>query len=161
MAIDKGKMKAFAADQVREKKHTVLIVDDEELILEAMSMMLGDECNVIQARSGAEAVDVLRATRQEISLIISDQRMPGMPGVEFLTQAISLAPMAIRMMVTGYIDVLNLVAAINEAHIHTFLAKPVEYDDFLRTVRAGLEAYEEGMKPYRRIGELEQRLADL
>jgi len=159
MPIDIGKLKEMASRRAAAREHTVMVVDDEPLITESMAMMLEDEYEVIQADCGETALNLLLDgdVAQRVSLIVSDQRMPGMSGVDFLREVASRFPAITRMMVSGHMDFQDLVGAINESHVHFFMAKPVHYDDLRATIQRGIELYERGMAPYRRIQELEQR----
>lgn len=119
----------------------ILIVDDEEAILESLEMTLGGEYRVFTATSGEAGLEILDRG-EDIALIISDQVMPGMSGVEFLEKVIERNPRAIRMMLTGYADMPALVAAINEGRIWRYIPKPWEPDDLRISVKRGLEVYE-------------------
>ena len=118
----------------------ILIVDDEDAILESLELTLGLEYRVFTATSGEEGLRIL--DREDIALIISDQAMPGMSGVEFLERAMERNPRAIRMMLTGYADMPALIAAINEGRIWRYLPKPWEPDDLRIAVKRGLEVFE-------------------
>ncbi|WP_096784914.1 sigma-54 dependent transcriptional regulator [Rhodobacter sp. CZR27] len=100
----------------------VLLVDDEPHSLNAMRMALEDDFEVATAAGGEEALRILED--QWVQVIISDQRMPGMTGVEFLAQARERWPETVRIILTGYTDASAMVAAINDAGIHQFLTKP-------------------------------------
>ncbi len=117
----------------------ILIVDDEEAILESLELTLGLEYRVFTATSGEAGLDIL--DREEIALVISDQVMPGMSGVEFLERVIERNPRAIRMMLTGYADMPALIAAINSGRIWRYIPKPWEPDDLRITVKRGLEVF--------------------
>jgi response regulator RpfG family c-di-GMP phosphodiesterase len=84
-AINKDKLKQLKENNKKEKKYTILLVDDELANLEALTRLLEEEYNITKAKDGFEALAILRNDlySSEISLIISDQRMPGMAGVEF------------------------------------------------------------------------------
>jgi two-component system response regulator HupR/HoxA len=118
----------------------ILIVDDEEAILESLELTLGTEYRVFTATSAEAGLAIL--DREDIAMVLSDQVMPGMSGVEFLEQVIERNPRAIRMMLTGYADMPSLIAAINEGRIWRYLPKPWEPDDLRITVKRGLEVYE-------------------
>jgi len=126
------------ADEARA--YGVLIVDDEEAILESLELTLGLEYRVFTATSAEAGLEIL--DREDIALVISDQVMPGMSGVEFLEKVIERNPRAVRMMLTGYADMPALIAAINEGHIWRYIPKPWEPDDLRITVKRGLEVYE-------------------
>ncbi|MDD3802593.1 MAG: response regulator [Desulfuromonas thiophila] len=118
----------------------VLCVDDEPSILKALRRLLQDDYPVMLANSGAEAIELLRqdAGVGRIGLILSDQRMPEMTGVEFLQQARVLAPQALRVMLTGYADLAATVAAVNQGQIWRYLNKPWDDEALLLLVRDGL-----------------------
>jgi two-component system response regulator HupR/HoxA len=123
-----------------ERPYGVLIVDDEAAILESLELTLGADYRVFTASSGEAGLEVLE--REEISLIIADQVMPTMSGVEFLEKAIERNPDAVRMMLTGYADIGSLARAINEGRIYRYIAKPWEPDEVRLNVKRALEAYE-------------------
>jgi two-component system cell cycle sensor histidine kinase PleC len=99
----------------------ILVVDDEPQILTAITDLLEDEFTVWSAGSGPDALEILE--RQEVAVILSDQRMPGMTGAEFLSKAKAISD-ATRVLVTGYSDLDAMVAAVNLGQIHAYLSKP-------------------------------------
>jgi DNA-binding NtrC family response regulator len=122
------------------RQYGILVVDDEDAILESIEFTLGAEYRVFTATSGEEGLEILE--REDIALVISDQVMPGMSGVEFLERVIERNPRAIRMMLTGYADMSSLISAINEGRIYRYIPKPWEPDDLRISVKRGLEVYE-------------------
>jgi two-component system, NtrC family, response regulator HupR/HoxA len=122
------------------RRYGVLVVDDEEAILESIELTLGAEYRVFTATSAAAGLAIL--DREEIALVISDQVMPGMSGVEFFERVIERNPRAIRILLTGYSDMPALVRAINEGRIYRYVAKPWEPDELRISVKRGLEVYE-------------------
>ena len=119
----------------------VLLVDDEMNILLALKRLLMDEeFDVITASSGAEALEMLDRVG-DVALIVSDQRMPGLSGAEFLERARDVAPDAVRMVLTGYADVAAAVDAINKGGAHRYLNKPWDDEELLRSVREAVEKY--------------------
>jgi len=127
-------------DQSSHGEYGILIVDDEAAILESLELTLGTEYRVFTATSAAEGLAIL--DREEIALVLSDQVMPGMSGVEFLEKVIERNPRAIRMMLTGYADMPALIRAINEGRIYRYIPKPWEPDDLRIAVKRALEVYE-------------------
>jgi len=120
--------------------YAILIVDDEPAILESLELTLGTSYRVLTANSGEEGLALLE--REEVALIIADQVMPVMSGVEFLSKAIERNPRAIRMMLTGYADIGSLARAINDGRIYRYIAKPWEPDEVRLNVKRALEAHE-------------------
>lgn len=108
------------------RPRTLLLVDDEPHILAALKRLFRrDGYRVLTAGSGAEGLAVLR--EQAVDVIVSDQRMPGMCGVDFLRQAKQLCPHTVRMTLSGYTDLQSIIDAVNEGAVYKFLTKP--WDD--------------------------------
>ena len=103
----------------------ILLVDDEVNITRSLRRLLAQEENyeVLIANSGADGLECLRG-EPEVGVIISDQRMPQMTGVEFLTEAKKLVPDAVRILLTGYADIEASIAAINQGAVYRYLTKP-------------------------------------
>ncbi len=117
----------------------ILIVDDEQAILESLQMTFGADYRVHTAQSGAHGLEILE--REDIALIIADQVLPAMLGVEFLERSIEIEPRAIRILLTGYADIGSLTRAVNEGRIYRYIAKPWEPDEIRVTVKRALETY--------------------
>ena len=114
-----------------EKKPAIVIVDDEPAVLAAVSRDLqshyGDRFRTLRANSGASALEALKKLRLRevpVALLIVDQRMPGMTGVEFLTEAIELYPDVKRVLLTAYADTEVAIQAINDIQLDHYLMKP-------------------------------------
>jgi two-component system response regulator HupR/HoxA len=122
------------------RPYGILIVDDEIGILESLELTLGSEYRVFTAEAGEQGLAILE--REDIALVIADQVMPGMSGVEFLEKVLEVKPRCIRMMLTGYADLTSLMRAINEGRIYRYIPKPWEPDDLRINVKRALEAYE-------------------
>jgi two-component system response regulator HupR/HoxA len=117
----------------------VLIVDDEEAILESLELTLSEDYNVFTATNGHVGLEILE--REEVALVIVDQVMPSMSGVEFLEKVIECKPQTVRMMLTGYADIHSIVRAINDGRIYRYIQKPWEPDELRVDVKRALEAY--------------------
>jgi DNA-binding NtrC family response regulator len=113
-------------------KHTILFVDDEPRVLTSMRAMFRREYNVLLANSGVEALSLL--SQNHVDVIISDQRMPGMTGVEVLKQVKVLAPDAMRILLTGYADLAAIEASINEGEVFRYLTKPCAADELKQAI---------------------------
>ncbi len=105
-----------------EERIKILYVDDEENNLNSFKAAFRREFDVTVAISAVEAKEKLKTDSFEI--IITDQRMPGMTGVEFLASIISEYPEAIRMLLTGYADIQAVIDAINKGQIYQYITKP-------------------------------------
>ena len=113
------------------RKPVILTVDDDISVLEALVQDLrrhyGSGYRIIRATSGQSGMEVLEELKRRgeaIALLLSDQRMPGMSGVEFLEKSIALVPGAKRVLLTAYADTEAAIRAINAAKIHYYLTKP-------------------------------------
>ncbi|GMV42099.1 MAG: hypothetical protein AMXMBFR64_38150 [Myxococcales bacterium] len=115
----------------------ILLVDDEVENLAVLETLLEDDWDVQTAGGGAEALALLEGG--DVDLVISDQRMPEMTGVELLARIAVRSPDTIRIVLTGYTDAEPMVRAINEGAIHRFLLKPWDRDEMLAAVRESLE----------------------
>lgn len=135
------------------KRYGILIVDDERDILTTLSLTFKEDYDVFQAGSGAEGLAILE--QQEIALIIADQRMPEMTGVEFLERSIAKRPLAIRMILTGYTDIAALIRAINAGRIYRYITKPWDRDELRIAVKRAVESYELTMENQRLLKELQ------
>lgn len=134
-------------------KPCIMIVDDEASNLKVLRALLESNYQVIEAADGQQALDVINQdpNRERIQLIISDQRMPNMDGVTFLANSIPLLPRTKRIILTGYTDVDDIIAAINEGQIYQFLVKPFDKNDILVTVRRALDSYQTETKLERNV----------
>lgn len=120
---------------------TVLIVDDEPDILESLGDLFAAALEDLQVRTaltGDAALAILQ--KEPVDLILSDYKMPGMNGLEFLEKARGLAPQVPRILMTAFPDLDVAIAAINEARIETFFAKPLDPDKIVKVVREALDA---------------------
>ena len=121
-------------------KHTILAVDDEPANLRMLERLFHREYRVITAGSGEEGLELLRG--ESVSLIISDQRMPGMTGTEMLKQSICTNPDAVKIILTGYTDVEALIEAINCARVYRYVNKPWDPQKLEEIVRAAINERE-------------------
>jgi response regulator RpfG family c-di-GMP phosphodiesterase len=119
---------------------TLLLVDDEPKVLLGLSSYLKSRYTVNTAESGALGLERL-ATDSSIAVIVSDMRMPGMDGAQFLARARAIAPSAVRVLLTGQADITSAIAAVNEGQIFRFLAKPAAPALFLTTIEAAVAQY--------------------
>lgn len=117
---------------------TVLLVDDEPNILSALVRSLRQEpYRVLTAGGASEAMDLMQHTPADV--IVSDDEMPGVSGVEFLSQLRLLYPATIRLMLTGQVSVERTLQAINDGHVFRFLTKPCPPETLIEALRHALE----------------------
>lgn len=113
---------------------TLLLVDDEESILSSLNRLLRREgYRVLSATGGAEGLEILASHR--VDVIVSDQRMPQMTGVEFLRQVKNLYPQTVRIVLSGYTELQSITDAINEGAIYKFLTKPWDDEQLRANIR--------------------------
>ncbi len=119
----------------------VLFVDDEPNVLQSIRRSLRKSFDVDTAEGGEEALSKMEANGG-YAVIVSDMRMPGMNGVEFLSEAKKRAPDTVRMMLTGNADQQTAVDAVNHGDIFRFLNKPCSHDELILALRSGLRQHE-------------------
>ena len=115
----------------------ILFVDDEQAVLDGYKRMLHREFEVQTALGGDQGVATLR-DHGPFAIVISDMRMPGMNGVQFLAHVRQESPDTVRMMLTGYSDISAAMDAVNEGNIFRFLTKPCEKDVLAKALTTGL-----------------------
>jgi DNA-binding NtrC family response regulator len=138
-------------------KHPILIVDDEPDILFSLRALLRRDFEVFTAESGARALEIL--AQRPIHLIMSDQRMPQMTGVELLCRARGECPQAIRMIFTGYADLKAVVDAVNRGEIYRYLTKPWDPDDLCAQLHQACEHYDALAERQRLLSDLRTQVA--
>lgn len=120
----------------------VLIVDDEENIIRSLTrLIINNDIDVLSASSAEDAIRLLEEN-DDISLIISDQRMPHTTGTDFLEQARRIRPLATRILLTGYSDIKAAVDAINKGGAYRYLTKPWQDEEILQAVQEAAYKYE-------------------
>lgn len=119
---------------------SVLVVDDEKHSVAAMRMALEDDFHVLEALDAAEALALME--EHWVQVVLSDQRMPGKTGIEFLTEIRDRWPETVRIIVTGYTETSDMIDAINEAGIYQFITKPWHPDQLLMAVRNAVRLFE-------------------
>jgi DNA-binding NtrC family response regulator len=118
----------------------MMVVDDEPANLRLLERLFRQDYEVIMAGSGEEALELL--SQHDAAVLITDQRMPGMTGVELLERTAVLRPRMVRIILTGYTDVETLVKAINSGHVYKYVTKPWNNEELRLTVSRALEHYE-------------------
>ena len=144
--------------------YKILVVDDESANLRTLARLFREDYEVLTAASGDEALALL--VDHDVALLITDQRMPGMTGIELLKKTVTLRPRMVRIILTGYTDVDALVEAINCGQVYRYVAKPWNNDELRLTVKRALEHFESNKRSLdldytnqrlvARIGEIQQ-----
>jgi signal transduction histidine kinase len=139
------------------KKHSILIVDDEQENINLLSNILGDDYSLYEALDAGPALALLR--KHEIHMILTDQRMPGLTGVELLEKASEIRPDCVRMLITAYPDVNNAIQAINRGHVQRYIAKPFDSAELKVAIQQELE-HLDLIRANRRLNEEMGRMVD-
>lgn len=142
--FSKEKIKQLKPPEEKVKRHTLLLVDDEQMNLQTLAELLEHNYHLLVAEDGQKALELIHShdKPEQIHMIISDQRMPHMSGVEFLKRSSLLIPKTIRILLTGYIDVEDIIDSINEGQIYKFITKPYEPKELVVTIKRALEVYD-------------------
>jgi len=130
----------------------VLLVDDEVRVLDSLEALLAMDYRVLRAERPDAALELL--AKEQVALVVSDQRMPGMTGTELLTRCREVSPETVRVLLTAFTDADALMESINAANIYHFILKPWDPAELTTTVRRGVERHRLG-------GERDQLLRDL
>lgn len=143
-------------------ERTLLLVDDEENILRCLARTLRrDGYKILTASSGEEGLNVL--AQNNVGVIVSDQRMPGMNGSEFLSRAREQKPETVRIMLSGYTELTSVTDAINQGAIFKFLTKPWEDELLRKNINDAFHHYElrrENIKLTNELSELNKKLEE-
>jgi DNA-binding NtrC family response regulator len=121
-------------------KYKIMVVDDEPANVRLLDRLFRSDYEVVVAGSGAEALRLLQ--QHDVALILTDQRMPDMTGIELLQSTAGLRPHMVRIILTGYTDVETLVEAINSGLVYKYATKPWNNDELRLTISRALEHYE-------------------
>ena len=129
------------SESANEKK-TILLVDDEENNIQLLKRTLRGKYDIITASDGKEALDIISEKGEDISLIISDQRMPEMTGTDFLKETAKIHPEIIKILLTGQADTDIMVQSINECQIFQYILKPFDPIDLVETIKNGMAKFD-------------------
>ena len=136
-----------------QKAH-ILYVDDEQSNLDTFVAAFRKHYNIHTAKSAADAIEVLRQHR--IAVILTDQRMPDMTGVQFLEAIIPEYPDPVRMLITGFSDIDAIIKAINNGQVFRYIAKPWNESDLKLNIDVGVKLYELGLKKCELINQMQE-----
>ena len=142
---------------------TILVVDDEEMVLNSMKAFFAIEGNykLLTYTSALKAMEDLERNSLKVDLVISDYQMPGMDGIAFLAKVKEMLPMVPRILLTGYADKENAIEAINNVGLYQYIQKPWDNDDLKLAIRNGLEKTTLLYKLEEKIREVERAQREL
>lgn len=121
-------------------RHTVLVVDDEPDVVKSVKDLLRFDYRVLGATRAMDGMEMMQ--REEVHVVMTDQRMPEMTGVEFLRQVRGEYPDAIRLLFTGYADIRAVVDAINKGSVYRYITKPWDPDELQTIIREACQRYD-------------------
>jgi len=143
-----------------QQQRTILLVDDEENIVSSLARLLRrNGYKILRANSGKEGLEILK--ENTVGVIVSDQRMPKMTGVEFFNQVKQLYPDTIRIVLSGYTELKSITDSINEGAIYKFLTKPWDDELLQKNVAEAFERHEMKIENIRLTKELKSANASL
>src|SRR5689334_11465400 len=125
---------------VAAARHTILVVDDEPDVVKSVKDLLRLDYRVLGATTATEGLRILQ--KEDVHIVMTDQRMPEMTGVEFLGRAKSDVPDAIRLLFTGYADIKAVIDAINQGNVYRYITKPWDPDELQTVIREACDRYD-------------------
>ncbi|BAY43230.1 response regulator receiver modulated GAF sensor protein [Scytonema sp. HK-05] len=142
----------------KPKKQKILVVDDEQDNLDLLYRTFRRDFNVLKAESGMNALEVL-AAEGEVAVIISDQRMPQMKGTEFLSKTVPQFPDTVRIILTGFTDIEDLVEAINTGQVYKYITKPWDPGELKAVVQQAAQTYDLLKQPTEELRRADAQMA--
>ena len=133
----------------------ILVVDDEEAILETMTFTFEDDYDVLTSSDARRALELLDENAP-VAVVLTDQRMPNMSGVEFLTEVWRRHPATVRMILTGFADMEAIIQAINDGHVYSYITKPWEPDQLKQLMKQAVDHYDLAVENERLLTYLKQ-----
>ncbi len=140
-------------------RYRILAVDDERANLNLLRRTLYRDYDVELAENGPSALEFIK--QNSVDMIITDQRMPGMTGIQFLVESLKVRPKSLRMILTAYADIKDIIDSINQAQVYRYILKPWAPDELRITVAKAFEHYRLEQENLRLIAELKKSLEDL
>jgi response regulator RpfG family c-di-GMP phosphodiesterase len=140
LAIGTSERREESISTMPPMKHCLLVVDDEPNVCDSVYDLLRREFRVLKATSAEEGYRIMQ--QEEVHIVMTDQRMPRITGVELLCKLTARHPHAIRMLFTGFADLESIVAAINQGHVFQFLKKPWQPEELILAVREAATEYD-------------------
>lgn len=143
----------------KQRRHTVLVVDDEPDVVKSVQDLLRFDYKVLGTTRASEGIRLMQ--QEEVHVVMSDQRMPEMTGVQFLNKVRGEHPEAIRLLFTGYADIKAVIDAINQGNIYRYITKPWDPDELQTVIREAVERYDLIVERNALIEELKQKNQEL
>ncbi len=140
-------------------KPCLLVVDDEPEVCDSVYHLLHSNYRVLRAHGAAEAVELL--SQHAVEIIMTDQRMPDVTGVEMLQKIKSQYPEAIRILFTGYADINSVVAAINQGHVFRYLSKPWQPEELEAVIADAAAEYRRIVQQAQNLVKCQEKVAQL
>jgi len=134
----------------------ILFVDDDQNLLDGLARILHSEFTIETAPGGKEALALIHLFGP-FAIVISDMRMPGLDGAEFLARVRALSPQTVRMLLTGYKDLNRAITAVNDGQIFRYLTKPCSSEELVSAIRLGLAQYRENVEAAELLKETRER----
>lgn len=153
-------MATVVSKPVGPARPTILIVDDEPEVLHSVYDLLRIEYQVITCESGDRALEILEGPG-DVHVVMSDQRMPRMTGVELLSQAAAIRPHATRLLVTAYADINAVIDAINRGSVFRYLGKPFHPEELIAVVRQAVKQHDLVVEKERLLAEKSRLVSEL
>src|SRR5438093_1056749 len=122
------------------ERKTILVVDDEPDVVRSVKDLLRLDYRVLGATRASEALEVMQ--KEPVQVVMSDQRMPEMSGVEFLRRVREMRPDAVRLLFTGYADIRAVIDAINQGNVYRYITKPWDPDELQTVIREACDRYD-------------------
>jgi DNA-binding NtrC family response regulator len=139
-----------------KEKHSILLVDDEPEILESLKGLLRREFKLYTAESGREALEILE--NHTIHVVMTDQRMPEMTGVQLMRRVANVYPDAIRIVFTGYADIKAVIDAINSGGLYRYITKPWDPDELIDLLQDAAAKYDELVSQQQLLADLREHV---
>lgn len=148
---------SFFSEHTTPTRPAILVVDDEPAITRSLARSLRDRFTVFTANNASNALEII--AKEEITVILTDQRMPDLSGVQLLERARDLRPAALGILISGYTDAAALVDALNLGNVRGFLPKPWDVHQLRRQLDQVLRAYQAGFQEAQQHGKDDSALA--
>ena len=141
------------------RRHTILVVDDEPDVVKSVQDLLRLDYRVLGATRAADAMRII--AEQEVHVVMTDQRMPEMTGVQFLSHVRGQHPEAVRLLFTGYADIRAVIEAINQGSVYRYITKPWDPDELQTVIREACQRYDLLVERKRLLDMLQQQNKEL